>query len=365
MSSRTKKFDIKTSNHFLSNYKKEIIKYDNENINLTAKLSDLKTTLELNHPLLMEYFSKAIGDSAEIVELVNTTKQLWQENEQLVSEKNALEFKTFKLQETIEDTPTEIREELGIIQKENMKMKQMLIEKDATIKKLNKAIEKARVNSLFKSIRDEIMVTDPTSTNLSINTELIHTSQILEKVSVMNRAIKIKTDKVEKEVKMLQDEFTALKRDRDNKRLEKLNIGTVTPINQRNSKKRLPSATTGPIPKMNNDALEKTKKIMNTFFGHGMNASSSSDENSDEDSFDKESKIYAKNKQKKLELLKQEYYNLKNETDKNEMKIEKFKLIYKDIKERIQAMSPILRTQNQTERRISNIPCPEETLSKK
>ena len=61
-------------------------------------------------------------------------------------------MKTAKLQELIEDTPTQIREEINLINAQNNKMKIELVQKDNTIKKLKNDLEKARKNALFKTI---------------------------------------------------------------------------------------------------------------------------------------------------------------------------------------------------------------------
>jgi len=131
---------------------------------------------------------------------------------QLIKEKNDLEMKASKLQELIEDTPTEIREEIKLINISNNKMKNELIQKDNTIKKLKAELEKARKNALFKTARTEILVTEPTKTNVEINHELLNTKAILSKVSNMHALEKKKAARLDKEVKALQDEVIALRK---------------------------------------------------------------------------------------------------------------------------------------------------------
>ena len=58
-------------------------------------------------------------------------------------------MKTAKLQELIEDTPTQIREEINSINIENNKMKNELIQKDNTIKKLKADLEKVRLSGEY------------------------------------------------------------------------------------------------------------------------------------------------------------------------------------------------------------------------
>ena len=206
-----KKFDSKTTKKLISTYKNTISHYTAENEMLTSQLQDLKTTLSLNQNLLYDFITKSIGEDNEIINLINESKNLWQENEQLIKEKNDLEMKASKLQELIEDTPTEIREEIKLINISNNKMKNELIQKDNTIKKLKLELEKARKNALFKTARTEILVTEPTKTNVEINHELLNTKAILSKVSNMHALEKKKAARLDKEVKALQDEVIALR----------------------------------------------------------------------------------------------------------------------------------------------------------
>ena len=94
-------------------------------------------------------------------------------------------MKTAKLQELIEDTPTQIRKEINNINIQNNKMKKELVQKDNTIKKLKNDLEKARKNALFKTARKEMLVTGPTKINVEINHELLNTKAILAKVTSM------------------------------------------------------------------------------------------------------------------------------------------------------------------------------------
>ena len=207
-----RKFDSKTTKKLISTYKNTISHYTAENEMLTSQLQDLKTTLSLNQNLLYDFITKSIGEDNEITNLINESKNLWQENEQLIKEKNDLEMKASKLQELIEDTPTEIREEIKLINISNNKMKNELIQKDNTIKKLKAELEKARKNALFKTARTEILVTEPTKTNVEINHELLNTKAILSKVSNMHALEKKKAARLDKEVKALQDEVIALRK---------------------------------------------------------------------------------------------------------------------------------------------------------
>ena len=185
------KFDSKTTKKLLTNYQNTISKYASENEQLTRQLEDLKTTLTLNQNLLYDFIKSSVGEDESITALINESKQLWAENESLIKQKNDLEMKTAKLQELIEDTPTQIREEINLINAQNNKMKIELVQKDNTIKKLKNDLDKARKNALFKTARTEILVTEPTKTNVEINHELLNTKTILTKVSAMHAAEKI------------------------------------------------------------------------------------------------------------------------------------------------------------------------------
>ena len=206
------KFDSKTTKKLLTNYQNTISKYASENEQLTRQLEDLKTTLTLNQNLLYDFIKSSVGEDEKINALINESKSLWNENESLIKQKNDLEMKTAKLQELIEDTPTQIREEINNINIQNNKMKNELVQKDNTIKKLKNDLEKARKNALFKTARTEVLVTEPTKTNVEINHELLNTKAILAKVTSMHATEKKKANKLDKEVKTLQEEVVKLKK---------------------------------------------------------------------------------------------------------------------------------------------------------
>ena len=206
------KFDSKTTKKLLNNYQNTISKYATENEQLTRQLEDLKTTLTLNQNLLYDFIKSSIGEDEKINNLINESKSLWNENVSLIKQKNDLEMKTAKLQELIEDTPTQIREEINNINIQNNKMKNELVQKDNTIKKLKNDLEKARKNAFFKTARTEVLVTEPSKTNVEINHELLNTKTILAKVTSMHAAEKKRANKLDKEVKSLQEEVVKLRK---------------------------------------------------------------------------------------------------------------------------------------------------------
>lgn len=371
----TKKFDTKTTKKLIASYQSTIAKYTKENADLLSQLQDLKTTLALNQDLLYDFISNSLGENNEIEKLINESKVLWKENEKLVQEKNELEIKTSKLQELIEDTPTEIREELKNINASNEKMKAQLMQKDAMIKKLKADLEKARKNALFKTARTEILVTEPTRINVEINHELLNTKSILSKVSKMHATEKKKADKLDKEVKSLQEEVIALRRnitsegafgngkntsnlqsdpDEDNdigqspgKKIKttsgignKLNFGKVTEGKQMQTQ----------IPNAN-----KNKDFSAVSSDGGEEEEGESESSDSANSYDlRKEKKKPKSKQKELDMLTEEYNKLKKINEEYESKIQKYKTIYKDMKSKIQNLNQISRGQVKSERRNNN-----------
>ena len=386
------KFDSKTTKKLISTYQSTISHYTSENEALSSQLEDLKTTLALNQNLLYDFISSTIGKDEEVSKLIAESKTLWKENEQLIKQKNELEMKTSKLQELIEDTPTEIREELKQINESNEKMKLLLVQKEQTIKKLKTDLEKARKNALFKTARTEVLVTEPTKINVEINHELLNTKAILLKVTSMHAQEKKKADKLDKEVKTLQEEVIALRRntttmdgnngnnntsyfcsemegDEDNKTHSNV-VGATDNIKATNEKKVM--TTSGVVPKLNFGNFEKkqvytqtiVKKHNNDPFKVISSSSEAEDEDAESDESDdnmpnlKKGKKKPKSKQKELDMLTEEYNKLKKQNEEYENKIQKYKAIYKDMKSKIQNLNQMSRGQLKSERRQNNMNMP-------
>jgi chromosome segregation ATPase len=359
------KFDSKTTKKLISTYKNTISHYTAENEMLTSQLQDLKTTLSLNQNLLYDFITKSIGEDDEITNLINESKNLWQENEQLIKQKNDLEMKASKLQELIEDTPTEIREEIKLINISNNKMKNELIQKDNTIKKLKSELEKARKNALFKTARTEILVTEPTKTNVEINHELLNTKAILAKVSNMHALEKKKAARLDKEVKALQDEVIALRRNTtlaDNNNNDGVINTDGNKLDDKKNSKTISNTINGKNDKKNNLTQNQGKKNENEF-----EDSDENDEESEENSDDIENietelkkKKKPKTKQKELDMLTEEFNKLKKQNEEYEKKIQKYKNIYKDMKQKIKNLNQMSKSQIKSERRhnLNNINLP-------
>ena len=332
------KFDSKTTKKLLTNYQNTISKYASENEQLTRQLEDLKTTLTLNQNLLYDFIKSSVGEDESINALINESKQLWAENESLIKQKNDLEMKTAKLQELIEDTPTQIREEINLINAQNNKMKIELVQKDNTIKKLKNDLEKARKNALFKTARTEILVTEPTKTNVEINHELLNTKTILTKVSAMHAAEKKRANKLDKEVKTLQDEVAKLRKTAIDLRDEfntKMKETGKKGDNKNMIENNFPLNIKG-----FNFLVDKNEEENDDEEEEEEQESEGSSE--EEDSF--EGKKKPKSKQKELELLTEQYNKLKKQNEE----------VYKDLKNKINNLKQMPNSNERSQRKFGN-----------
>ena len=343
------KFDSKTTKKLLTNYQNTISKYASENEQLTRQLEDLKTTLTLNQNLLYDFIKSSVGEDESITALINESKTLWAENESLIKQKNDLEMKTAKLQELIEDTPTQIREEINLINAQNNKMKIELVQKDNTIKKLKSDLEKARKNALFKTARMEILVTEPTKTNVEINHELLNTKTILTKVSAMHAAEKKKANKLDKEVKTLQDEVAKLR-----KTAIELRDEFNSKVKESGGKKGDKNIIENNFPlniKGFNFLVDKNEEENED---EEEEEEEQESEGSSEESDSFEGKKKPKSKQKELELLTEQYNKLKKQNEEYEKKINNYKKIYKDLKNKINNLKQMPNSNERSQRKFGN-----------
>jgi len=345
------KFDSKTTKKLLTNYQNTISKYAVENEQLTRQLEDLKTTLTLNQNLLYDFIKSTVGEDEKINELINESKSLWKENEALIKQKNDLEMKTAKLQELIEDTPTQIREEINNINIENNKMKNELVQKDNTIKKLKNDLEKARKNALFKTARTEVLVTEPTKTNVEINHELLNTKTILTKVTAMHAAEKKKAIKLDKEVKSLQEEVSRLKKTALDLR-DEFNAKLKQNENSKNKEGEEGNAINFPLNiKGFNFLVEKDEDEKEEEEEEEEEQEEASSE--DEDSYDR--KKQPKSKQKELDMLTEQYNKLKKQNEDYEKKINDYKKIYKDLKNKINNLKQMPNNNERIQRKYNGV----------
>ena len=255
-------------------------------------------------------------------------------------------MKTAKLQELIEDTPNQIREEINNINNQNNKMKNELLQKDNTIKKIKNDLEKARKNALFKTARTEVLVTEPTKTNVEINHELLNTKTILAKVTSMHAAEKKKANKLDKEVKSLQEEVSKLK---------KTAIGLRDEFNNKvkqneNDKDGNPNNLNFPLNIKGFDFLVNKNDEENEEEEEEEEQESESSE--EEDSY--EGKKKPKTKQKELDMLTEQYNKLKKQNEEYENKINNYKKIYKDLKTKINNLKQLPNSNERGQRKYNN-----------
>ena len=316
------KYDPKTKNKLISQYQTIISSYTSENKRLLSQIEDLKTTLNINQNLLYHFISTKLGENENIKNIINKSKNLWEQNELLIDNKNNIEMKTDKLQKHMEQIPSQIREEVNNISVQINKKKNDLIQKDNAIKKLKIDLEKTRKSAFFKTARTEVLVTGPTKLNLEISQELSNAKNILSKVSNKHSKEKKKSDKLEKEVKNLRDEMIKLKKD---------SINLNNKINKINIK--------------NNQISESVKSLNDEHIfleNMGYNISVENNEKeyeeeekeeSDESSDDNNSEGNRKNKaakEKEFKYLEEQYSKLKNQIEDYEKKINTYKETYKE-----------------------------------
>ena len=346
------KFDSKTTKKLLTNYQNTISKYTYENEQLTSQLEDLKTTLTLNQNLLYDFIKNSVGEDENINNLINESKSLWKENEFLIKQKNDLEMKTAKLQELIEDTPTQIREEINNINIQNNKMKNELVQKDNTIKKLKNDLEKARKNALFKTARTEVLITEPTKTNVEINHELLNTKTILAKVTSMHATEKKRANKLDKEVKSLQDEVV---------KLRKTAIGLRDEFNSKMKQNENGKSKDGtaqneinfPLNIKGFNFLVEKNEDENEEEEEEEEEEQESEGSSEEEDF-YEGRKKPKSKQKELEMLTDQYNKLKKQNEDYEKKINEYKKIYKDLKNKINNLKQMPNSNERSIRKYNN-----------
>ena len=122
-----------TKKKLIEDYKSTISTMSLENKQLEKKIKDLETTLSLNQNILYEYIlnlSNEQDKQNEAKNLINTTKQLWKDNLDLLKKKSDAQIKAALLQEISEDTPYKIREELRYYKTNNEKIKENINKKN-------------------------------------------------------------------------------------------------------------------------------------------------------------------------------------------------------------------------------------------
>jgi hypothetical protein len=108
-----------TKKKLIEDYKSTIIKMSSENSLLQKQISDIETTLNINQNILYNMIlnSSTEKNLEEKKNLINTIKNLWKENINLLENKNIIQEKLSNLQEASEELPNKIREEMFYYQK--------------------------------------------------------------------------------------------------------------------------------------------------------------------------------------------------------------------------------------------------------
>ena len=108
-------YDKKTKKKLISQYQTIISSYTAENNILLSQIQDLKTTLSINQELLYCFLGNIYGENENINNLIKKSKNLWNQNELLINNKNDIEMKTDIIQKYIEEIPSKINEEVNNI----------------------------------------------------------------------------------------------------------------------------------------------------------------------------------------------------------------------------------------------------------
>lgn len=313
------KFNSKKAKQLLDDYQQQILKYTTNNQNKLKELEDLKTTLTLNQNMLYDItINKLEKTNNNIKFLVDDTKLLWNKNEVLIDKKNKYELEINKLQSLIEDTPNKIREEIDQINISNNKLKNTLLQKDNTIKKLTNELNKARNNALFKTARIEILVSEPSKMNVELNNELISAKKILVDAQSIHNTEKKESTKLDEEITQLQDDVYILK-----DKAIKLQNQLLTLIDNQNINEDIDLGNNLEI----YDFIFKNDDDDNEF---EEDEGQCSDDGSDESNGKSKKK-----KEKELKKLNDEYEKLKIKNNEHLKRIDEYKEKYKTIKSKM------------------------------
>ena len=322
------KYDHKTKKKIISDYKKTIAIYSSNNKKLLSQIKDLKTNLNLNQDLFHRFILEKLGKNENIKNLINKSKTLTEKNESLIDKKIDIEIKTDLIKQYIEQLPSKINKEISNISIQNNKKKSDLLLKDNAIKKLKLELEKIRKGSFFKTARTEVYVINPTKTSLELNQEIINAKIIFSKASNRHSKEKKNSDKLERELKYLRETMNTLRQKAINLNNNNLNI-----INSQNTENY----------KIINDD-NNNNFLINIGYNIAMDKNYKDEEYEEEEKEDEDSsedensegngKI-TKAKEKEYSNLKEQYNKLKELFELNRNKINEYKNIYKQLKEKI------------------------------
>ena len=165
-----------TKKKLIEDYKSTIIKMSSENSLLQKQISDIETTLNINQNILYNMIlnSSTEKNLEEKKNLINTLKNLWKENINLLENKNIIQEKLSNLQEASEELPNKIREEMFYYQKRNEKDKVEIKKLEEKITNLQENLKNIRRNNFHKDATIEEYVTSPNKKNVENNHEILN-----------------------------------------------------------------------------------------------------------------------------------------------------------------------------------------------
>ena len=197
---------LKTKKKLIEDYKSTISSLSLENKLLETKIKDLETTLDINQNILYKYLLNLSNDQEnqkETKDLINTTKQLWKDNLDLLKRTNTAQINVALLQEISEDTPYKIKEELRYYKINNEKIKENINKQKAEIIKKQKKLIDIRKNNFHLDAKTENYITVPNKKNVEANQEIL-------KINLIHNKLKPICEKKEEKVKKIKEELNNL-----------------------------------------------------------------------------------------------------------------------------------------------------------
>ena len=311
-----------TKKKLIEDYKSTIIKMSSENSLLQKQISDIETTLNINQNILYNMILNSSKEKylEEKKNLINTLKNLWKENINLLENKNIIQEKLSNLKEASEELPNKIREEMFYYQKRNEKDKVEIKKLEEKITNLQENLKNIRRNNFHKDATIEVYVTSPNKKNVENNHEILNIISILDKLKDLPKEkeekakkIKLEVDQLIKQVKLLKQNFYQ----RNN------NINDITKINKEDINKYVKENI------INYNLLADENEI-----------EIDSDEENEEEENDDDNKFNNGSKNLKIELDKliKEYEDMKIQCKEYEKIIEEHKRKYKNVEGKINSL---------------------------
>lgn len=296
---------------------------------LKCQIEDLKTTLELNRSLLYNYLISIETDTIKVKNLIAQSKILWERHELLIKNIYDKQITTELLAPRIKETPTLIQKKIDdITQKYAIKQKE-IINKENTIKKYKKELEKVRKSQFFKTARTEVYVTYPSKKNLDFNDELIDAKNMFTKVSKKSNTIKKSSTNLEKEVKNLKEKMDTLKTKAYNLYCKYNNINVNS---NKNNKENVKSIY---YEKKFLEEIKYNIKMDENDNNDEIEEEENEESSESEDNEENNGKV-TKAKQTEYDNLKENYEKLKIELNICQKKINEYKKNYKLFKNKIE-----------------------------